>query len=185
MKRLSLLVAAAAIAAGTAAGAQAAAPLLTPAELNGARTDASVRIIDIRPPQEYAANHIPGAVSAPYAQWRGPADNPGQLPPVGKLSELVRSLGLDKNVHAVVVSSGANDTDFGLSAGIVTTSLKYATHFKRHSEAGMVMVNVPTAGVDFHVPFGGRKGSSYGPREQGKYAAEFFTIVKTAYTAAG
>jgi alpha-ketoglutaric semialdehyde dehydrogenase len=79
----------------------------------------------------------------------------------------------------------ANDTEFGLSAGIVTTSLKYATHFKRNSEAGMVMVNVPTAGVDFHVPFGGRKGSSYGPREQGKYASEFFTVVKTAYTAAG
>jgi len=79
----------------------------------------------------------------------------------------------------------ANDTEFGLSAGIVTTSLKYATHFKRNAEAGMVMVNVPTAGVDFHVPFGGRKGSSYGPREQGKYAQEFFTQVKTAYTAAG
>jgi aldehyde dehydrogenase (NAD+) len=79
----------------------------------------------------------------------------------------------------------SNDTEFGLSAGIVTTSLKYATHFKRNAEAGMVMVNVPTAGVDFHVPFGGRKGSSYGPREQGKYAAEFFTVVKTAYTAAG
>ncbi|PSJ59583.1 aldehyde dehydrogenase family protein [Kumtagia ephedrae] len=79
----------------------------------------------------------------------------------------------------------ANDTDFGLSAGIVTTSLKYATHFKRNAEAGMVMVNVPTAGVDFHVPFGGRKGSSFGPREQGRYAAEFFTTVKTAYTAAG
>ena len=79
----------------------------------------------------------------------------------------------------------ANDTEFGLSAGIVTTSLKYATHFKRNAEAGMVMVNVPTAGVDFHVPFGGRKASSYGPREQGKYAAEFFTVVKTAYTAAG
>jgi len=79
----------------------------------------------------------------------------------------------------------ANDTEFGLSAGIVTTSLKYATHFKRNAEAGMVMVNVPTAGVDFHVPFGGRKGSSYGPKEQGKYAAEFFTQVKTAYTAAG
>jgi len=79
----------------------------------------------------------------------------------------------------------ANDTPFGLSAGIVTTSLKYATHFKRNAEAGMVMVNVPTAGVDFHVPFGGRKGSSMGPREQGKYAAEFFTVVKTAYTAAG
>ncbi len=76
----------------------------------------------------------------------------------------------------------ANDTTFGLSAGIATTSLKHATHFKRHSQAGMVMVNLPTAGVDYHVPFGGRKGSSYGPREQGRYAAEFFTTVKTAYT---
>ncbi|CUI89080.1 aldehyde dehydrogenase family protein [Cognatishimia activa] len=78
----------------------------------------------------------------------------------------------------------ANDTEFGLSAGICTESLKRATHFKRNSKAGMVMVNVPTAGVDFHVPFGGSKGSSFGPREQGRYAAEFFTTVKTAYTAA-
>ena len=78
----------------------------------------------------------------------------------------------------------ANDTEFGLSAGIATTSLKHATHFKRHVQAGMVMVNLPTAGVDYHVPFGGRKGSSYGPREQGRYAAEFYTTVKTAYTAA-
>ncbi|SCD22778.1 aldehyde dehydrogenase family protein [Brucella inopinata] len=78
----------------------------------------------------------------------------------------------------------ANDTSFGLSSGICTTSLKYATHFKRNSEAGMVMVNLPTAGVDFHVPFGGRKGSSFGPREQGRYAAEFYTTVKTAYTLA-
>jgi aldehyde dehydrogenase (NAD+) len=76
----------------------------------------------------------------------------------------------------------ANDTQFGLSAGICTTSLKYATHFKRNAEAGMVMVNLPTAGVDYHVPFGGRKGSSYGPREQGRYAVEFYTTVKTAYT---
>ena len=76
----------------------------------------------------------------------------------------------------------ANDTDFGLSAGIVTTSLKHASHFKRQSQAGMVMVNLPTAGVDYHVPFGGRKGSSYGPREQGRYAREFFTVVKTAHT---
>jgi aldehyde dehydrogenase (NAD+) len=79
----------------------------------------------------------------------------------------------------------ANDTEFGLSSGIVTTSLKHATHFKRHAQAGMVMVNVPTAGVDYHVPFGGRKGSSYGSREQGRYAAEFFTTVKTAYTFPG
>jgi aldehyde dehydrogenase (NAD+) len=78
----------------------------------------------------------------------------------------------------------ANDTEFGLSSGIATTSLKYATHFKRNVKAGMVMVNLPTAGVDFHVPFGGRKASSYGPREQGRYAVEFFTIVKTAYTSA-
>ena len=78
----------------------------------------------------------------------------------------------------------ANDTPFGLSAGIATTSLKHATHFKRHAQAGMVMVNVPTAGVDYHVPFGGRKGSSYGAREQGRYAAEFYTVVKTAYTQA-
>jgi len=78
----------------------------------------------------------------------------------------------------------ANDTPFGLSSGIATTSLKHATHFKRNAEAGMVMVNLPTAGVDFHVPFGGRKASSFGPREQGKYANEFFTTVKTAYTLA-
>ena len=79
----------------------------------------------------------------------------------------------------------ANDTEFGLAAGICTTSLKYASHFKRNSEAGMVMVNLPTAGVDYHVPFGGRKGSSYGAREQGAYAREFYTIVKTAYTNPG
>ena len=78
----------------------------------------------------------------------------------------------------------ANDTAYGLSSGICTTSLKHATHFKRNSEAGMVMVNLPTAGVDFHVPFAGRKGSSFGPREQGRYAAEFYTTVKTAYTLA-
>jgi aldehyde dehydrogenase (NAD+) len=75
----------------------------------------------------------------------------------------------------------ANDTAFGLASGIVTSSLKHAMHFKREAQAGMVMVNLPTAGVDYHVPFGGRKGSSYGPREQGRHAAEFFTTVKTAY----
>jgi aldehyde dehydrogenase (NAD+) len=78
----------------------------------------------------------------------------------------------------------ANSTPYGLSAGIVTTSLKHATHFKRNSESGLVMVNLPTAGLDYHVPFGGRKQSSYGPREQGAYAKEFYTIVKTAYTSA-
>jgi aldehyde dehydrogenase (NAD+) len=80
--------------------------------------------------------------------------------------------------HALAL---ANDTEFGLSAGVVTASLRHASHFKRHLQAGMVMVNAPTAGVDFHVPFGGRKGSSYGPREQGRYAMEFYTAIKTVY----
>lgn len=75
----------------------------------------------------------------------------------------------------------ANDTAYGLSAGVCTTSLKHAAHFKRHLQAGMVMVNAPTAGVDAHVPFGGTKASSHGPREQGRYAAELYTTVKTAY----
>ena len=81
--------------------------------------------------------------------------------------------------------AAANDTNTGLSSGIVTASLKHATHFKRHAQAGMVMVNLPTAGVDYHVPFGGRKASSYGPREQGRYAVEFYTTVKTSYIAPG
>ena len=77
----------------------------------------------------------------------------------------------------------ANDTEYGLSAGICTGSLKHATHFKRQAQVGLVTVNCPTAGADHHAAFGGRKGSSYGSREQGTYAAEFYTTVKTAYTA--
>ncbi|MBN9627765.1 aldehyde dehydrogenase family protein [Acidovorax sp.] len=84
----------------------------------------------------------------------------------------------DDYEHALAL---ANDTPFGLCAGICTTSLKRAMHFKRHAAVGMTMVNLPTAGVDFHVPFGGRKESSYGAREQGRYAAEFYTTVKTGY----
>jgi aldehyde dehydrogenase (NAD+) len=75
----------------------------------------------------------------------------------------------------------ANATSFGLCAGICTRSLKYARHFQRSAEVGMVMVNLATAGVDYHVPFGGRKDSSYGPREQGRSAIEFYTQGKTAY----
>jgi aldehyde dehydrogenase (NAD+) len=79
----------------------------------------------------------------------------------------------------------ANDTEYGLSAGICTRSLARANTFKRQAQAGMVMINLPTAGVDFHVPFGGRKGSSFGPREQGRYAVEFYTTVKTTYVYSG
>ncbi len=78
-----------------------------------------------------------------------------------------------------------NDTNFGLTSGIVTKSLARATHFRRNARTGVVTVNLPTAGTDYHVPFGGRGDSSYGPREQGKAAAEFYTTVKTAYIAAG
>jgi aldehyde dehydrogenase (NAD+) len=95
----------------------------------------------------------------------------------GPVAAVIRVKNYDEALAA------ANDTPFGLSAGIVTSSLKYASHFKRNSTSGLVMVNLPTAGLDYHVPFGGRKKSSYGPREQGTYAKEFYTIVKTAYTA--
>ncbi|WIY24361.1 aldehyde dehydrogenase family protein [Parasedimentitalea psychrophila] len=81
--------------------------------------------------------------------------------------------------------SVVNDTKFGLTSGIVTQSLARATHFRRNARTGVVTVNLPTAGTDYHVPFGGRGDSSYGPREQGKSAAEFYTTVKTAYISAG
>lgn len=84
--------------------------------------------------------------------------------------------------HALAI---ANDTEFGLSAGICTTSLKHARAFRQNAMSGMVMVNLPTAGVDYHVPFGGRKKSSYGSREQGRYAIDFYTAVKTSYVFAG
>jgi aldehyde dehydrogenase (NAD+) len=95
----------------------------------------------------------------------------------GPVASVIRVKDYDEALAA------ANATPFGLSAGIVTTSLKHASHFRRHSQSGLVMVNLPTAGLDYHVPFGGRKKSSYGPREQGSYAKEFYTIVKTAYIA--
>jgi alpha-ketoglutaric semialdehyde dehydrogenase len=97
----------------------------------------------------------------------------------GPVAAVIRAKNYDE---ALAIS---NDTEFGLASGICTTSLKYASHYKRNSESGMVMVNLPTAGVDYHVPFGGRKGSSYGAREQGSYAREFYTTVKTAYTFPG
>ncbi|HHF3172057.1 TPA: aldehyde dehydrogenase family protein [Vibrio alginolyticus] len=75
----------------------------------------------------------------------------------------------------------ANDTRFGLTGGIITQSLRNSAIFKQQVQTGCVMVNLPTAGTDYHVPFGGRKESSFGPREQGQYAKEFYTVVKTAY----
>lgn len=77
-----------------------------------------------------------------------------------------------------------NDTNYGLTAGLITRSLYWASDFKARAETGCVMVNLATAGTDYHVPFGGRKNSSFGPREQGQYAREFYTVVKTCYTKA-
>jgi aldehyde dehydrogenase (NAD+) len=94
----------------------------------------------------------------------------------GPVASVIRVKDYEEALHT------ANDTPFGLSSGICTTSLKYASHFKQTAQAGLVMVNLPTAGVDYHVPFGGQKGSSYGQREQGRYAVEFYTTVKTSYT---
>ncbi|KRB86515.1 aldehyde dehydrogenase [Sphingomonas sp. Root710] len=78
----------------------------------------------------------------------------------------------------------ANHGEFGLSAGIVTQSLKHSRHFQRSVRAGMVMVNLPTAGVDYHVPFGGMGRSSFGSREQGFAAVEFYTQIRTVYATA-
>ncbi len=91
------------------------------------------------------------------------------------LAAVIQVSGYDEALSVV------NDTRFGLTSGIMTTNLARATHFRRNARTGCVMVNLPTAGTDYHVPFGGRGDSSYGPREQGSYAAEFYTTVKTAY----
>ena len=93
----------------------------------------------------------------------------------GPVATVIRAAGAEEALAL------ANDTEFGLSAGVCTTSLKHMAMFRDGLQAGLVMVNLPTAGVDFHVPFGGTKGSSSGSREQGRYAVEFFTTVKTAY----
>ncbi len=120
MKHLSALVLALSATAffGSSIAAQ---PLLSPAELQAKLSDANVRVIDIRDPKSYAANHIPGAVNAPYGSWRGPASNPGELPGLPKLTTLVQSLGLSPSTHAVIVSSGADATDFGASARVYWT----------------------------------------------------------------
>ena len=104
-----------------ASGALAAQPLLTPAELRPLLADASVRIIDIRDPKSYTAAHIPGSVNAPYGSWRGPASNPGELPELPKLTAQVQRLGLTPSTRVVVVSSGADATDFGAAARVYWT----------------------------------------------------------------
>ena len=85
----------------------------------------------------------------------------------------------------MTVHAKLGDGEWIAGAGIRTASQKHAMAFPRDAQAGMVMVNPPTAGVDYHVPCGGRKESSHGSRAQGAYAAEFYTSVKTTYVNAG
>jgi thiosulfate/3-mercaptopyruvate sulfurtransferase len=117
MKKI-LALAVSIAAAGAAFAAQ---PLLSPAELNAQLKQPDLRVIDIREPQAFAADHIPGALNAPYGRWRGPAANPGQVPELSKLTALVRSLGLGPNTHAVVVSTGSDAPDFGAAARVYWT----------------------------------------------------------------
>jgi len=106
---------------GSSGWALAAAPLLTPAALAPLLKQADVRVIDIRDPKGFAAGHVAGAVNAPYGLWRGPATNPGELPGQDKLVALVQKLGLTPATHAVVISSGADATDFGAMARVYWT----------------------------------------------------------------
>ena len=75
----------------------------------------------------------------------------------------------------------ARDADYALSSAICTTSLAAAEKFRRESSAGMVVINAPTSGAEYHVPFAGRAPSGYGAPEQGTATADFFTEVKTTY----
>lgn len=93
----------------------------------------------------------------------------------GPVATIIRVADFDGAIAA------ANHGRFGLSSGIVTSSLRHAHEFRQRVRAGMTMVNLPTAGVDYHVPFGGIRGSSHGAREQGYAAVEFFTQQKTSY----
>ena len=114
-----LAVASALLASSWLTAAHAAQPLLSPAELAAAQQSAAAPVvIDIREPKLYAEGHIPGALNAPYGKWRGPATNPGELPDLPKLTALVQSLGLTPATHAVVVSTGADATDFGAMARV-------------------------------------------------------------------
>jgi aldehyde dehydrogenase (NAD+) len=75
----------------------------------------------------------------------------------------------------------ANDVKFGLSASIVSKDLTRVHRFINRIEAGLITVNLPTAGVEYQLPFGGTKESSYGMREQGPQALDFYSETRTVY----
>lgn len=134
--------------------------------------DGAVRVVG----GELVAATTPGYYLSPALFTDG--DNTATLNRTEVFGPVTCVIRADDYDHALTL---ANDSPFGLTASIITQSLHDANHFKRYSQSGCVMVNLPTSGTDYHVPFGGRKNSSLGPREQGRYAAEFYTQVKTTY----
>jgi aldehyde dehydrogenase (NAD+) len=93
----------------------------------------------------------------------------------GPVTSLYRFSSLDDALER------ANAVPFGLSAGIFTSNLGTALRFQNTAQAGLLHVNSQTAGADVHVPFGGIKGSGFGPHEQGRAAMEFYTETVTIY----
>ncbi len=93
-------------------------PLIAPADL--IETSEQPIVLDIRG-EGFDVGHIEGAVAAPYALFRGPADNPGQVPTVAQLETLYEGLGLDPMRPVVIVSQGDTDSDFGASARVYWT----------------------------------------------------------------
>jgi thiosulfate/3-mercaptopyruvate sulfurtransferase len=108
------------------ASAIAAQPLVMPAELAAKLGDARLRIVDIREDKidgkfTYELGHIAGAQHAPYAKWRGPAENPGKLPTAEALTALIQPLGIDRTTPVIVVYEGKDSTDFGSAARVYWT----------------------------------------------------------------
>ena len=93
-------------------------PLITPVELS--ETSESPIILDVRD-EGFDAGHIEGAVSAPYGLFRGPSNNPGEVPPVTQLEATYEDLGLSLDRPVVIVSQGDTDTDFGAAARVYWT----------------------------------------------------------------
>lgn len=96
-------------------------PLLNTTDVSALLGREDVRILDLRPADQYAAGHIPGAINTPYAAFRGPKDNPGQLVSEADLTTLLRSAGIDQNSHVVIAHGGADWSDFGSAARVYWT----------------------------------------------------------------
>ncbi len=138
-----------------------------------------VRLVEatgLNPAEGGTTKEMPHAFFCPTLFVDAPLDSLlAQEEIFGPVAGLYRVSSFDAAIEAL------NSNRFGLSAGICTRSLRYAEAFKRQARAGMLMINQPTAGVDYHAPFGGVASSSYGPREQGRSARQFYTNVRTTY----